>query len=77
MSLSKWQQLELASELESYLGDTVNWDRKWFVDYSAAKTQLVLFDRFNNTGATNVKMDGFVLEEKSSFRMLGLVGWCS
>ena len=30
------------------------------------------FDRSNNTGASNVKMDGSVLEEKSSFKMLGL-----
>ena len=25
-----WQQLELASELESDLEETVNWGRKWF-----------------------------------------------
>ena len=31
-----------------------------------------LFDRTNITGAIDVKMDGFVLEEKSSFKMLGL-----
>ena len=30
------------------------------------------FDRSNNTGAINVKMDRSVLEEKSSFKMLGL-----
>ena len=40
-----WQQLELASELESDLRDTVDWGRKWLVDFSAGKTQLVLFDR--------------------------------
>ena len=45
------QQLELASELESDLQDTVNWGRKWLVDYNAGKTQLVSFDRSNNTGA--------------------------
>ena len=28
-----WQQLELASELESDLGDTVDWGRKWLVDF--------------------------------------------
>ena len=39
-----WQQLELASELESDLRDTVDWDKKWLVDFSDAKTQLVLFD---------------------------------
>ena len=32
-----WQQLELASELESDLQDTVNWSRKWLVDFNAGK----------------------------------------
>ena len=36
------------------------------------KTHLFLFDRSNNTGAIDVKMDGSVLDEKSSFKMLGL-----
>ena len=36
------------------------------------KTQLVLFDQSNNTSAIDVKMDWSVLEEKSSFKMLGL-----
>ena len=35
------------------------------------KTELVLFDQ-SNTGAIDVKMDGSVFEEKSSFKMLGL-----
>ena len=39
-----WQQLELASELESDLRGTVDWDRKWLVDFNAGKTQLVSFD---------------------------------
>ena len=62
----------MASELESDLQDTVDWGRKWLVDFNAGKTQLVLFDRFKNTGAIDVKMDGSVLEEKTSFKMLGL-----
>ena len=36
-----WQQLELASELESNLRDTVDWGGKWLVDFNAGKTQLV------------------------------------
>ena len=44
-----WQQLELASELESDLRDTVDWGRKWLVDFNAGKTQLVSFDRSKNT----------------------------
>ena len=58
-----WQQLELASELESDVQDTVDWGKKWLVDFSAEKTQLVLFDHSNNNGFIDVKMDGSVLEE--------------
>ena len=36
------------------------------------RTQLVSFDLLNNTSGIDVKIDGFVLEEKSSFKMLGL-----
>ena len=67
-----WQQLELASELESDLRDTVDWGKKWLVDFNAEKTQLVSFDRSNNNGSIAVKMGGSILEEKSSFKMLGL-----
>ena len=67
-----WQQLELASKLESDLRDTVDWGRKWRVGFNTGKTQLVSFDRSKNTGAIGVKMDGSVFEEKSSFKMLGL-----
>ena len=71
--LDLWQQLELASELQSDLPDTVDWGRKWLVDFNAGKTQLVSFDRSNNIGAIGVKMGGSVLEEKPSFnKMLGL-----
>ena len=50
----------------------MDWGRKWLVDFNTGKTQLVLFDRSNNTGVIDVKMDRFVLVEKSSFKMLGL-----
>ena len=50
-----WQQLELASELESDLRDTVDWGKKWLVDFNAGKTQLVSFDRSNNNGSIDVK----------------------
>ena len=42
------------------------------VYFNAGKTYLLLFDQSNNTGATDVKMDGSVLEENSLFKMLGL-----
>ena len=66
------QQLELASELKSDLRDAVDWGRKWLVGFNAGKTRLVLFDWSKNTGAVDMKMDGSPLEEKSSFKMLGL-----
>ena len=61
-----WQQLKLASELESDLRDTLDWGKKWFVDFNAGKSQLVSFDWSNNNGSIDMKMDGFVLEEKPS-----------
>ena len=68
----QWQQLELASELESDLRDNVDWGKMWLVDFIVGETQLVLFDQPNNNGSIDVKIDGSVLEEKSSFKMLGL-----
>ena len=50
----------------------MDWGRKWLVDFNAGKAQLVLFDKSDNTVAIDVKMDGSVLEEKSSFKMMGL-----
>ena len=63
----------MASEPESDLRDTLGWGRKWLVNFNAGKTLLVSFDRSNNTGAIALKMDGSVLEEKLSFKMLGLI----
>ena len=40
--------------------------------FNAGKSPLVLFDQPNNCGFIDVKMDGSVLEENSSFKMLGL-----
>ena len=50
---------------------TLNWDRKILVDFNASKTRLISFDQSKNTGAIDVKMDGSVLEEKSSFKSWG------
>ena len=33
-----WQQLELASELESDPRNTAYWGRKWLVDFNTGKT---------------------------------------
>ena len=60
-----WQQLQVASELESDLRDTADQGKKWFIDFNAEKTQLLLFDPSNNNGSIDVKMHGPVLEEKS------------
>ena len=47
----------------------MDWDKKWLVDFSAG---LVSFDQSNNNRFIDVEMDGSVLEEKESFKMLGL-----
>ena len=66
-----WQQLELASELESDLRDTVDWGKKWLVDFNAGKTHLVLFARSDNSGSIDVKMGGSILEENHLLRCWG------
>ena len=43
-ALDLWQQLDLASQLESERRDTVDWGKKWLVDFNVGKTQLVLPD---------------------------------
>ena len=62
-----WQQ----RELESHLVDTVDWG-KWLVDFNARKTQLVSVDWSDSSGNIDVNMDGSSVEEKSSFKILGL-----
>ena len=49
----------------------MGWGRKCLLDFSAGKTQLILFDWFNNISAINVKMDGSVLGKNL---LLGC--WC-
>ena len=46
--------------------------KKWLVDFSAAKTQVVSFGRSNSNNSIDMEMDGSVPEEKSSFNMLGV-----
>ena len=48
----------------------MDWGKKWLVDFNAGKNQLVSLDQSNNSGFIDVKMNGSVLEEKSSFKML-------
>ena len=62
------EQLELASELESDLRNTVDRSRKWLVDFNAGTFQLASFDWSNNTGAIDVKMDRSVFEENHTLR---------
>ena len=50
----------------------MDWGKKLLVDFSAGKTQLVSFDPSNNTGSVDARVDGSVLEEKLSFKTLGL-----
>ena len=66
------QQLELTSELKSDLLDTIDWGSRQLVDFDNEKYNTDSFDRLNNSGAVHVKMDGSVLNEKSSFKILGV-----
>ena len=63
-----WQQLALASELESDLRDTVDRGCKRSADFKAGKTQQVLFDQSYNTGAIDMKNDGLFLMKNHLLR---------
>ena len=60
-------------------GNSLNWLLNLNLIYETLWTgarpqwQLVSFDQSNNTGAIDVKVNGSALEEKSSFKMLGLI----
>ena len=45
----------------------MDWGKNGLVDFNARKTEMVLFGRSNSNGSIDVKMDGSVLEEKSSW----------
>ena len=45
----------------------MDWTKKWLVDLIAGKTELVLFNKSDNTGSIDMKMDGSVLEKKIIF----------
>ena len=50
-----WQQLELPSNLESDLPNITDLCIKCLVDFIVGKTQLVRYDRSNNSGAIDKK----------------------
>ena len=61
----------MASKLESDLQDTVDWSRKWLVDFNAVKTHLALFDWSKNTAAIEVKWMGLFLKKSHILRCFG------
>ena len=63
----------MAFELETNLRDTVNWLRKWLVDFNAGKTQLVLSDPYYTTDAIDVKIAGLLLRKNYLLRCWGWV----
>ena len=69
-----WQQLQLVSELECDLRDT-SWTgvRSGLLISMLGKLScFISFDESNKNGLIDAKMDGSVLEGKSSFKMLEL-----
>ena len=59
-----WLQLDLPSKLVSDQRDTIDLGKR-LANFNGGKTQLVSFDRSNNSGAINMKMPGSVVEEKA------------
>ena len=66
-----WQQLELASELEPDLRDTVDWGKKWLVDFNAGITQLVSFDLSHKIGSIDVQWIGLFSRKNDLLKCWG------
>ena len=49
----------------------MDWGRKWLINFNAGKTQLVLFNLSNNSGAMDVEIDGSVLRKIDLLRCCG------
>ena len=62
----------MTSKLESDLQDTGDWGKKLLVDFNTGKIQLISFNWSNKNVAIDVKMDEFILEKESYFKMWGL-----
>ena len=56
----------------TWIWSTKHWERKWLVDFSAAKTQRVSFDRSNNTCSIDVRWMGLFFRKNHFFKMLVL-----
>ena len=64
------QQLKLASELKSDRLVILEWGNKWRVNFDNDKNKIYLFNWSKHSVVIAVKMDGFNLEEKKSFKIL-------
>ena len=60
----------MTSKFQSNLRGIVHWRRKLLVTFSIWKTGVVSSVRSNNSGPIAAKMNGFVLDEESSFKKL-------
>ena len=49
---------------------THKFGKKWLVGFNARKTELVSFNWCNSSSAIDMEMDGSIIEEKSTFKML-------
>ena len=52
--------LKASSEAKSDLQNTVDWDRKRVAAFNVVKSQLALFNYWNDSGAIDAKIHGSV-----------------
>ena len=58
--------------MRSDIRGTVDRDKKRLAHFNAEESKVSLFDQSNDSVAIDVRMDGLILEENSSFKILGL-----
>ena len=65
-----WQQLELASEIESDLRNTVDWDRKWLVWSDI--DEILSFEMLGLTFSSKLDWGSYIISiVKTAFKKIG------
>jgi len=64
--------LEEVSELENDLTSATAWGSQWLVNFNSDKTQYFSANRYRNNLNLPILMNGNVIDESSSLRLLGL-----
>lgn len=72
MKSGNQERIDLVNSLESDLSQVSAWAEQWHVALNSEKTKVLSVNRYKNSETTPISMSGEVLQESTSFRLVGL-----